>query len=158
MEFWSDDDWEHFTLQALWRVCCDGIKNLPAVTSPPPLVVRLRDVLLEATGVDTDLLVNDRLIPLCAAFLDQGFANWELPLSDEGFFRSFCTLYRQPWGPPDPWISGLAEEVGRLQDQGIGPLESILESLQSPGRRRRGMGAIPFGHLPGSEGLGRDGP
>jgi hypothetical protein len=65
MENWSDDDWEGFTLQALWRLWCDGIRDLPPFTGPPPLAVRLRDVLLEATGVDTDLLVDDRLIPLC---------------------------------------------------------------------------------------------
>ena len=31
IESWSDDDWEGFTLQALWRVCCDGVRDLPAV-------------------------------------------------------------------------------------------------------------------------------
>ena len=87
-------------------------------------------MLLEATGVDTDLLVDDRLIPFSAAFLDQGFAHWELPRRDEGFYRAFCSLYRLPWGPPDRWMRGLAEEVGRLLDEGIGPLESALESLR----------------------------
>lgn len=130
MEYWSDDDWEGLTLQALWRVCCDGVRDIPAFTTPAPLVIRHRDVLLEATGVDTDLLVNDRLIPFCAAFLDQGFAHWELPRRDEGFYPAFCSLYRQPWGPPDRWMRGLAGEVGRLQDEGIEPLESALESLR----------------------------
>jgi uncharacterized protein YbcC (UPF0753/DUF2309 family) len=130
MEGWSDGDWEGFTLQALWRICCDGVRDLPAFTTPAPLAVRHRDVLLEATGVDTDLLVHDRLIPLCAAFLDQGFAHWELPRRDEGFYRAFCALYRQPWGPPDRWMRGLAEELGRLQDEEIGPLESALDSLK----------------------------
>ncbi|MGA7496739.1 MAG: putative inorganic carbon transporter subunit DabA, partial [Isosphaeraceae bacterium] len=86
MEYWSDEDWEGLTLQALWRVCCDGVRDIPAFTTPPPLAVRHRDVLLEATGVDTDLLVDDRLIPFSAAFLDQGFAGWELPRRDEGFY------------------------------------------------------------------------
>lgn len=130
MEYWSDEDWEGLTLQALWRVCCDGVRDIPAFTTPAPLAIRHRDVLLEATGVDTDLLVDDRLIPFSAAFLDQGFARWELPRRDEGFYRSFCSLYRLPWGPPDRWMRKLAEEVGRLQDEGIGPLESALESLR----------------------------
>jgi hypothetical protein len=130
IENWSDDRWESFTLQALWRICCDGVRDVPAFTAPPPLAVRHRDVLLEATGVDTDLLVQDRLIPFCAAFLDQGMAHRTLPGRDEGFYRSFCSLYRLPGGPPDRWMRGLAEEVGRLQDQGIGPLGSILESLR----------------------------
>ncbi|HKM55903.1 MAG TPA: putative inorganic carbon transporter subunit DabA, partial [Isosphaeraceae bacterium] len=94
MEYWSDEAWEGFTLAALWRICCDGVRDLPTFATPPPLAVRHRDVLLEATGLDTDLLVNDRFIPFCAAFLDQGYANWELPRRDEGFFRAFCALYR----------------------------------------------------------------
>ena len=130
MEYWSDEDWEGLTLQALWRVCCDGVRDIPAFTTPAPLAIRHRDVLLEATGVDTDLLVDDRLIPFSAAFLDQGFAHWELPRRDEGFYRAFCSLYRLPWGPPDRWMGGLAEEAGRLLDEGIGPLESVLESLR----------------------------
>ena len=104
--------------------------GLPSVHDAADLAIRHRDVLLEATGVDTDLLVNDRLIPFCAAFLDQGFAHWELPRRDEGFYAAFCSLYRQPWGPPDRWIRGLAVELGRLQDEGVGPLDSALESLR----------------------------
>src|SRR5208337_1070735 len=52
MEYWTDEDWESLTLQALWRVCCDGVRDIPSFTTPPPLAVRHRDVLLEATGVD----------------------------------------------------------------------------------------------------------
>jgi hypothetical protein len=130
MEYWTDEDWESLTLQALWRVCCDGVRDIPSFSTPPPLAVRHRDVLLEATSVDTDLLIDDRLIPFSAAFLDQGFAHWELPRREEGFYRSFCSLYRQPWGPPDRWMRGLAEEAGRLLDEGIGPLESSLETLR----------------------------
>ncbi len=137
MENWTDEDWESLTLQALWRVCCDGVRDIPSESSSPPLAVRHRDVLLEATGVDTDLLVDDHLIPFCAAFLDQGFAHWELPHRDDGFYRSFCLLYRQPWGPPDFWMSGLAVEVGRLLDEQVGPLESIMESLRILGVARQ---------------------
>src|SRR5207248_2304601 len=36
---------------------------------------------------------------------------------------------RQPYGPPDRWMRGLAGELGRLEDGGITPLESILESF-----------------------------
>ena len=39
-------------------------------------------------------------------------------------------MYRQPGASPDRWLRGLAEEVGRLEDEGIGPLESIRESLE----------------------------
>ena len=72
IENWSDDDWEGFTLQALWRVCYDGVRDLPAAPAPPARTARHRDLLYDATGEDTDLLVNDFLTPFVAAFLDQG--------------------------------------------------------------------------------------
>src|SRR5262249_21711757 len=121
VESWRDDQWEGFTLQALWRVCCEGVRNVPPCTPPPPLAVRHRDLLLETTGEDADALVNDVLIRFCAAFLDQGLAHWSLPRRDEGFFRSFCALYRQPGGPPARWMHGLAAELARLEDERIQP-------------------------------------
>jgi hypothetical protein len=36
IESWTDDDWEGFTLQALWRLCCDGVRDLPPYTKQPP--------------------------------------------------------------------------------------------------------------------------
>ncbi len=133
IESWTDEDWEGFTLGALWRVCCDGVRDLKHFTSPPQSAIRHRDLLLEATGEDTDDLVHGLLIPFCAAFLDQGVARWQLPLRDEGFFRAFCSLYRGPAGPPERWRHGLADALARLENDGIGPLESIHESLDAIG-------------------------
>ncbi len=130
IEAWSDDDWEGFTLQALWRVSCDGVAALPSFMPPATTPVRYRDLLLQATGADADARVNDLLIRFCAAFLDQGFAHWSLPHRDEGFFRSFCALYRNPGGSPTRWMRKLGRELRRLGDEGMGPLESILESLE----------------------------
>jgi uncharacterized protein YbcC (UPF0753/DUF2309 family) len=129
MENWSDDDWEGFTLQALWRICCEGVRGLPPYTPPPTPLVRHRDILLDVSGVDADALVNDVLIHFCAAFLDQGLASWQLPRREEGFYRSFCGLFRHRGGPPDRWLRGLDRETSRLEDGQIGPLESIHESL-----------------------------
>ena len=130
IENWSDGDWEGFTLQALWRVCCDGVRDLPPFTSAPAEPVRHRDLLLEATGADADPPVHELLIRFCAAFLDQGLAHWPLPGRDEGFYRAFCRFYRQPHGPPDLWMRGLERELARLGTNQIGPLESIRESLE----------------------------
>jgi len=133
IESWTDDDWEGFTLHALWRVCCNGIRDLPQFSSPPPPTIRHRDLLLEATGEDTDALVHGLLIPFCAAFLDQGVARWQLPRREEGFVRAFTSLYRRSGGSPERWRRGLANALGRLEDEGIGPLESIHESLDQLG-------------------------
>ncbi|MEK6257302.1 MAG: DUF2309 domain-containing protein [Planctomycetota bacterium] len=129
IESWSAETWEAFTLQTLWRICREGVRHASEPASVPPLPGRPRDGLLDATGVDIDLLVHSVLIRFCAAYLDQGFAHWHLPNREQGFFRAFVTLYRQPVGPPDRWLRGLADELSRLDDAHIGPLESIQESL-----------------------------
>jgi uncharacterized protein YbcC (UPF0753/DUF2309 family) len=129
IEEWGDDRWEAFTLQALWRVCCEGLSAVPEVAPPPPMPERHRDLLLKATGADADRPVNALLTRFCAAFLDQGLARWQLPRRNEGFYRAFCAIYRVSGGPPESWMRGLAQELGRLEDTDTSPLESILESL-----------------------------
>ncbi len=130
IENWSSETWEAFSLHALWRICRNGVhgvKKLPRTTSG---AVRHRDLLLEATGEDSDLLVHEVLIRFCAAFLDQGFGHWHLPKRAMGFFRSFCAMYRAPFGPPGVWMRGLAQELGRLETSESSALESVLESLE----------------------------
>jgi uncharacterized protein YbcC (UPF0753/DUF2309 family) len=127
---WSESEWESFALQALWRICHDGVEGIETFAPLPAPLARHRDVLLEATGQDSDALVHEVLIRFCAAFTDQGFAQWPLPHRDEGFYRAFCSLYNQSGGPPDPWLKGLSQELARLQNSGIGPQASIRESLE----------------------------
>ncbi|MDB5306474.1 MAG: hypothetical protein JWO38_676 [Gemmataceae bacterium] len=129
IETWEEDRWEAFTLEALWRVCRDGVRGVPAGRPPARPAVRHRDLLLRAGGADTDPWVHDVLIRFTAAFLDQGVSHWPLPDRDRGYFHSFCSIYRAAGGPPDGWLRGLAAELGRLQDAGVAPLESVRESL-----------------------------
>ncbi|WP_165231425.1 DUF2309 domain-containing protein [Aquisphaera insulae] len=133
MEHWSESEWEGFTVQALWRLCCDGVRDLPLYRSAAPEPIRHRDKLMVATGFDADRPVNELLIRFCAAFLDQGMAGWSMPGRDEGFFRCFCRLYGQPYGPPDRWMRGLSEELAKLSEAGVTPLASIRESLRKLG-------------------------
>lgn len=131
IESWSDQTWEAFSLRLLWRVCRDGVikVKLNETASPTQRWLRHRDVLLGATNRDSDELVHEVLIRFCAAFTDQGFAGWKLPVRDHGFFRAFCETYRLPIGPPDRWMQGLSDELARLETSGMEPLESIHESL-----------------------------
>ena len=62
IEDWTDQQWESFTLQALWRVCRETVKDIPQFTSAPPPAVRHRDLVFEVTGFDLDSLVNKTLI------------------------------------------------------------------------------------------------
>jgi uncharacterized protein YbcC (UPF0753/DUF2309 family) len=130
IERWSLATWEAFCLQALYRICWQGVNGAAIRSSAPARRVRHRDLLLAATGEDSDPLVHDLLIRLCAAFLDQGLTHWPLPLRERGLYRAFLALYRRGGGPPSRWLHGLAAELGRLEDRGVGAQESVLESLE----------------------------
>jgi uncharacterized protein YbcC (UPF0753/DUF2309 family) len=130
MERWSSATWEACSLQALWRVCRMGVHGLPPAPAHdlPPL--RHRDLLLLATGEDSDAMVHEVLIRFCAAFADQGFADWLLPDRERGLFAAFQSVYGQSAGPPDRWLADLPKELQRIQAAQMSPLESIRESLQ----------------------------
>ena len=130
IEQWNDATWEAFSLHALWVVCKDGAARWQAEEKPYPPSVRHRDLLSAVSGQDSDRLVHEVLIRFCAAFIDQGFAAWELPDRGCGFYQAFLQQYGQPLGPPDRWMRGLHRELNRLSSSGFGPLESIKESLE----------------------------
>ena len=139
IEHWNEpqQEWGSLTLQALWRVCCSGVSW--SVVGPPlgtgsggslPVGVRHRDVLRDATGVDSDAAVHDVLIRFCAAFTDQGLAHWSLPNREQGFYRAFCALYGGVRRPAARWVRRLTKELARLAHAGLSPQDSILESLE----------------------------
>jgi uncharacterized protein YbcC (UPF0753/DUF2309 family) len=133
IEHWNDPvrEWEALSLSVLWRVCYDGaVRTAATATVDAARLMRHRDLLREATATDSDSLVHEILIRMCAAFTDQGFAHWPLPDRERGFYRAFFGLYRRPQGPPDRWLRGLAAELSRLEHADIDPLDSILESLE----------------------------
>ncbi|MCA9180994.1 MAG: DUF2309 family protein, partial [Planctomycetales bacterium] len=121
-------------LRFLWRVCNDGVaiarrsgQRLPPSVSP---YLSFRDVLLNRSGRDAYRLVEEPLVRFTAAFLDQGFADWELPHRAAGFFRSFAELYSCPAIPVPSWMRGIGREFKEILDRETTPLESIAESLE----------------------------
>lgn len=127
---WNEQRWEEFVLRYLWRVCRQGVAKAEISTENHPRPVRVRDALLAATGEDADFFVHDLLIRFTSAFLDQGFAEWQLPERDRGFFQSFLTVFGQPAGPLDQWLRGLPTEIFKLVSAQATPLNSIAESLE----------------------------
>tara|TARA_R110002049_G_scaffold2750_4_gene21904 strand:+ start:44808 stop:47903 length:3096 start_codon:yes stop_codon:yes gene_type:complete len=132
-ESWNNKNWEAFTLSFLWRVCQRGVRLIHPQhhqeDTSSNRVVRDRDLLLKATGLDTDQLVNDILIRFCASFLDQGFAQWEIPNHEAGLYQSFLRLYGKSFAAPTRWFSRVRRELRRLIDSNIDPEQSINESL-----------------------------
>lgn len=129
IEHWVDATWEEFTLHALWYTCKRGVGRADVEQRMHRLPIRHRDLLVDLVGQDADNLVHNLLIPYCAAFLDQGFAAWELPNRNEGFYQAFIKLYGRSYGPFDRWSKELRRELKRHSNDRIGPLESIAESL-----------------------------
>lgn len=129
LESWDDAEWEAFSLEALWRVCAEGVNAVPVKRLPLVKRVRHRDFLLASRGVDTDLLVHDLMIRYCAAFLDQGVSHWPLPGRDRGFYNSFLSIYSQTMSPPDSWMDRLPKECARLLSGSASAEECLTESL-----------------------------
>ena len=126
---WDAATWEAFTLHLLWLVGKDGVRKGDVESACPSKPLRHRDLLLDATGEDSDRLVHDVLIRFCAAFLDQGFADWTLPNLDDGFYAAFLHLYGRSFGPAERWMRDLRKELQRVQAAELSPLASIAESL-----------------------------
>ena len=133
MDRWSDVDWEAFTLEALWRICRHGVQAVHDPQQRPRPPVRHRDVILHATGHDSDLLIHEVLIRFCAAFLDQGFAEWGLPRRDQGFAAAFAWLHGDAAHHPERWRAGLSAQLRPMLSPDFQPLDSIQESLERLG-------------------------
>ena len=133
IEQWSESVWEGVTLQALWRVCRDGVGGAAFIAPVPYRAVRHRDLLHDAGAEDADLLVHPLLIRFCAAFADQGFAGWPLPHRDDGFLTAFLKIYGSGGDMPDAWMDGLAAEMRRLLAEGYDGRRLLAESLRELG-------------------------
>ena len=133
IEQWSQATWEAFTLHALWTICHRGVQGVRLPDTLPPLV-RHRDLLLQVTGIDTDRLLHDILIRYCAAFLDQGIADWPLPERDRGFFESFVAIYKDSH-PVAEWLQALPSELRHIDECRLSPLTVIEETLHRLGVR-----------------------
>lgn len=132
IESWGHPEWESFTVQLLWQVCHQGAHGVRQFGDSAPAFVRHRDLLLAAKGCDSDALVNDVLIRFCAAYLDQGMANWMLPDRNAGFLAAFRAVHAGSFQSAE-WLNKLPEELRRIERAGLSPLESIAESLTAFG-------------------------
>lgn len=132
---WRQQDWEAFTLLSLWETCDAGVKQADRRRAYLDRPVRLRDVLLAATCEDTDRSVHEMLIRFTASFLDQGFASWNLPNRDQGYFNAFVALYSRKMMVGERWANGLASELQKIQVARTTPIACIRQSLRLMGVR-----------------------
>ncbi|MFO0999981.1 MAG: putative inorganic carbon transporter subunit DabA [Planctomycetaceae bacterium] len=98
IERWTDETWEQVTLDLLWKIILTT-----TTTTPAPRRTMHREALIETfrwmrIREDTDILVHEVLIRFCAAYLDQGYAQWRLPDRDAGFLASFALFQSGGFG------------------------------------------------------------
>lgn len=129
---WTAADWEGATLKLLWGLCSHGVAAIPARTRQSE-GLRHRDFLYQRAGIDSDRAVNELLIRFCAAYLDQGFSQWELPGRQAGFYRSFLELYSRPGMSPGTVYDGLSKELQRHLAEAVSATDSTLNSLKQLG-------------------------
>ncbi len=133
IESWSEDTWEQVCLSLVWKLAKQRMPATPPPRPPAHREVRHRDLLLDVTAEDSDLLVHGVLIRFCAAYLDQGYAQWRLPDRDAGFLASFSALFQSGGIGGQRWMKPLAEELKKLQSSSMNALQSIAASLKELG-------------------------
>jgi uncharacterized protein len=99
IEAWSESEWEAITLKLLWRVCFQGVQGAQndeqlnrVQSASPDWKGRHRNYLLLESSLDSDIWVHETLIRFCASFIDQGFASWQMPAREKGFFACFVQV------------------------------------------------------------------
>ncbi|MGB8331494.1 MAG: putative inorganic carbon transporter subunit DabA, partial [Polyangiales bacterium] len=105
---------EEQALELLWTELLAVAPSCAAA----PVGLRRRDQILDLCGIDTDHLVHPLLIRVCAAFVDQGVAYWQMPDRDKGLLGVFRSLYGIGAGPSYRWMRGLSDELRRQQSEG----------------------------------------
>lgn len=85
-----------------------------------------------ALGVnDPDVVLQDELVRLCAAFLDQGQALASMPEREQGFLLATAALYEAGAGSPRgcPGVAQDFVDIARAQKPALTVIEDVLRAL-----------------------------
>jgi uncharacterized protein YbcC (UPF0753/DUF2309 family) len=104
---------------------------LPAPTPPPSRPAFPRDLLIAAYDEDPDDLVHPTLIPLCAAFLDRGQAQLNMPLRAQGFYSAWSHIETTGYVLRSAWERQLGKRIRRTG--GLDPESVVLALLAELG-------------------------
>ncbi len=127
----SPKEREEQVLERLWK---ELLAVAPTVQDAP-CGIRWRDRIVANFGVDTDRNVHPLLIRICAAFVDQGIAYWQMPDREHGLLHAFRSLYGLGDGPKNRWMRGLAAQLRTQEAEGWSAEDTVrwaLEELQIP--------------------------
>jgi len=128
---WSEARWTRVCLNLLWNVCRHGVHHSESHAGAAPGPLRPRDVLWTLLGEDADQLVHDVLIRFCAAYLDQGQADWGMPARGQRLWPAFCESFSQFARIRARWLKPLPSILQQLRDSEREPLDVIRDVLHS---------------------------
>ncbi len=125
---------ETFAVELLWSLCSKSIKRLHnGAEAESHSWIRPRDAIYHASGHDIDRVVEDVLIKLSAAYVDQGYSASVLPNRDRGFLAAFNTLYRDSGWTMERWLRPLPEWIRRFEQDDMDAAAIIAESISDFG-------------------------
>lgn len=130
---WNESRWTRVCLNLLWMVCRQGVHQSENLHSAVHGLLRPRDILVTLVGEDSDQLVHDVLIRFCAAYLDQGQADWEMPAQGKTFWQAFHEYHSQPVRFRPRWLKRLPAILKNVQAAGHGPLDVIRQVMTAFG-------------------------
>lgn len=124
-------------MASLWSACAARVIALREPEEEAPRRPRrMRDLLLELSGRDTDEVVHEHLIPLVAAFLDQGLAYWPMPDRALGFYETVRRLILQGPPSPIPVIAGV-RRIFAEQNAVESPRSALVQALRGLGHEEK---------------------
>jgi len=115
----------------LWEVCRTRLRPEPSPAVAKPK--RPRDAIRAARLIDLDQIVHPPLIRLLGAFVDQGFAYWEMPLREQGLLKAARHLMSHPLAIQRAHLSKVPAELRRQMDAGLSAEDTVLQMLERLG-------------------------
>ncbi|NWF74492.1 MAG: DUF2309 family protein, partial [Nitrospirae bacterium] len=117
-----------------------------------PTRQRLRtaaEIIDDLTDSDLKREINEHMIKWCAAFVDEGMADWSMPSRRHGFYRAWRDLASREAARWTLGISDWARKVEALPDRPEDALASSLHRLRVPDQQREEYLRRHLTRLPG---------
>lgn len=119
--------------EALWHACDDLARQAtpPEPAQPTPLF--FREPLWSLSGEDPCELVHQTLIPLAAAFLDRGEAQWPMPDRMQGFYLVWEDIMTAGLVVRPAWSRQLGRRIRAHRREGYDSEHEVLDLLDELG-------------------------
>lgn len=111
------------------------------------------EIIDDLTGSDLKQEINEHMIKWCAAFVDEGMADWSMPSRTHGFYRAWRDLAPREASRWTLGISDWARRVEALPDRPEDALAASLHRLQVSDQQREDYLRRHLGQLPGWAGF-----